>query len=435
MKTAAIHTLGCKVNTYDSEAIMELLEKENYNIVDFKETADVYVINTCTVTNLGDRKSRQMIRKAKRNNPDSFVVVCGCYAQTASEQLENMPEVDLIIGNDDRNKIIHYINSARKKGQRINAVKNIMALKEYEELKVDEISGRERGFIKVQEGCDQFCTYCIIPYARGPVRSRKPENIIEEAKRMVANGSRELVLTGINISAYGKDLKSANLLELLKELNAVKELKRIRISSLEPNLLTKEFLEASSKLEKVCPHFHVSMQSGAAKTLRDMKRRYTKEDYLKVVSDIREHFNDPSITTDVMVGFPGETQEDFEETVDYIRKIGFSALHVFKYSKREGTPAAQYDNQVPERIKEERSKILIEVGEALKSEYQNKFVGRTMDVLFEQKTDDIIGVYQGHTDNYLSVKVKSNIDIESQILKVELTGVDKGILTGELTNI
>ncbi|SHE92207.1 tRNA (N(6)-L-threonylcarbamoyladenosine(37)-C(2))-methylthiotransferase MtaB [Alkalibacter saccharofermentans] len=434
MKTAAIHTLGCKVNTYDSEAIMELLEKEDYKIVDFKDKADVYVINTCTVTNLGDRKSRQMIRKAKRNNPDSFIVVCGCYAQTASEQLEVMPEVDLIIGNDDRNKIIEYIESAKEKGQKINAVKNIMALKEYEELKIDEISGRERGFIKIQEGCDQFCAYCIIPYARGPVRSRKPENIIDEAKRMVSKGNKELVLTGINISKYGKDLEKTSLLELLTQLNSISGLKRMRISSLEPNLLTKEFVEATSKLEKICPHFHISMQSGAAKTLKDMKRKYTKEDFFDVVNSIRKYFPDASITTDVMVGFPGETEEDFQETVEYVKKVAFSALHVFKYSKREGTPAAKYENQIPERIKEERSRILIKAGEEMKTHYERSFIGSTMSVLFEQEADESAS-YQGHTNNYLTVKVKSDFDLKSKILDVKITGAQNGFLTGELANI
>ncbi|NTW72455.1 MAG: MiaB/RimO family radical SAM methylthiotransferase, partial [Eubacteriaceae bacterium] len=294
MKTAAIHTLGCKVNTYDSEAILEILQSQDYEIVSFEEKADVYIINTCTVTNLGDRKSRQMIRRAKRTNEEAIVVVCGCYAQTASTELESIPEVDLIIGNDDRHKIVEYIEKVISEGHQINAVKNIMALKEYEELTISDVKDRERGFIKIQEGCDQFCAYCIIPYARGPVRSRKMENIISEAEKMAANGNKELVLTGINISAFGKDSKEGTLQELILRLNQIEGLKRIRISSLEPNLLTEEFLKEIAAAEKICDHFHVSMQSGAKEVLKNMKRRYTKEEYKQVIGSIRKYFPEAS---------------------------------------------------------------------------------------------------------------------------------------------
>ncbi|MBF7096862.1 tRNA (N(6)-L-threonylcarbamoyladenosine(37)-C(2))-methylthiotransferase MtaB [Alkalibacter mobilis] len=434
MKKAAIHTLGCKVNTYDSEAIMELLESEGYQIIDFHDKADVYIINTCTVTNLGDKKSRQMIRRAKKNNPEAFIIVCGCYAQTASEKLEEMPEIDLIIGNNDRHKIISYIEEAVSKGLRINAVKDIMKIREYEELEINHIHGRERGFIKIQEGCDQFCTYCIIPYARGPVRSRRPENIISEAKRMIANGNTELVLTGINISKYGKDLGNINLMGLLEKLDTLEDLHRIRISSLEPTVLTEEFVEQLTSIGKLCDHFHISLQSGSQKTLKDMKRKYDKDEYMKVIENIRKFYPDASITTDIMVGFPGETQEDFEETLQFVKKIGFSDMHVFKYSRREGTPAAEYENQVDETVKDQRSATLMELAKQMKADYEKQYLGNVVEVLFEHEVSDATNTFQGHTKNYLTVQACSDANIESRILKVELCRINNGVLFGKIVN-
>ncbi|QSX08389.1 tRNA (N(6)-L-threonylcarbamoyladenosine(37)-C(2))-methylthiotransferase MtaB [Alkalibacter rhizosphaerae] len=432
MKTAAIHTLGCKVNTYDSEAILELLKKDSYNIVEFEEKADVYIVNTCTVTNLGDKKSRQMIRRAKKNNPGAFVIVCGCYAQTASEELEGMPEVDLILGNDDRHRIVEFIEEGMASQTPFNAVKDIMKVREYEELHIDHLSGHERGFIKIQEGCDQFCTYCIIPYARGPVRSRKPENIIEEGKRLIANGNRELVLTGINISAYGKDLKNAgDLAALVEMLDGLDGLERIRLGSLEPSYLTQEVVDRMKGSEKLCDHFHVSLQSGAVQTLKDMKRRYAKEEYALVLERIRMAFPHAGITTDVMVGFPGETEEDFLETMDFVKTMAFSQIHVFKYSPRKGTPAAAMDLQIPEAIKQERSEKLIALGNELKKDFEDRFFGEISEVLVEQEIHDKKNTYQGHTTNYLLLPVSSATDIRGHLVQVRISRDVEGRLIGE----
>lgn len=430
---AAIHTLGCKVNTYDSEAILEILKKAGYAIVAFEDTADVYIVNTCTVTNLGDKKSRQMIRRAKKNNPDALVIVCGCYAQTSSQELEEMGEVDLILGNDDRHRIIELIEEAKTSAVAVNAVKNIMAVREYEELHVDDLSGRERGFIKIQEGCDQFCTYCIIPYARGPVRSRRPENIKEEAKRLIANGNRELVLTGINISAYGKDLKTGyGLVDLVGDLESLDGLDRIRLGSLEPSFLTEDVLSGLKKYPKLCDHFHVSLQSGAARTLKDMKRRYSKEEYAQVLERIRQRYPQAGITTDVMVGFPGETEEDFQETMAFVESMGFSQIHVFKYSPRQGTPAAIRDDQVSERIKNQRSEELIALGEKMKRAFEDSFSGTVMEVLVERETDPGSQIYQGHTGNYMMVSVYSDEDIRSRLVPVAIESDGEGRLTGKI---
>jgi threonylcarbamoyladenosine tRNA methylthiotransferase MtaB len=434
MKTAAIHTLGCKVNTYDSEAILELLKKDDYTIVDFDEQADVYIINTCTVTNLGDKKSRQMIRRAKKNNPEAYVIVCGCYAQTASDELEEMPEVDLILGNDDRHRIVSFIDQGRASGVPYNAVKDIMRVREFEELHVDDLSGRERGFIKIQEGCDQFCAYCIIPYARGPVRSRKPENILEEAKRLIANGNRELVLTGINISAFGKDFKTAyGLVDLVEELDGVEGLERLRLGSLEPTFLTEEAVKRLRGMTTLCDHFHISLQSGAAQTLKTMKRRYTKEDFAQVVSRVRRSFPNAGITTDVMVGFPGETDEEFTETMDFVEAMGFSQIHVFKFSPRKGTPAASMERQIPESIKHGRSEALIALGDRMKRTFEERFLGTVIKVLVEQtRSDDDPNIYMGHTTQYLLVAIPSDVDIRSQTVKVILSKHADGTLIGTL---
>lgn len=431
MKKAAIHTLGCKVNTYDSEAILELLKKDEYEIVDFEEVADVYIVNTCTVTNLGDKKSRQMIRRAKKNNPRSLVVVCGCYAQTASEELEVMKEVDLILGNDDRHRIVSLIEEAQESHKTLNAVKDIMKIRTFEELEVDHMYGRERGFIKIQEGCDQFCTYCIIPYARGPVRSRDPERILEEAKRLVKNGNRELVLTGINICTYGKEVDfSWTLLGLLKSLDRVSGLDRIRLGSLEPSYLTQEVVEGLGCINKLCDHFHVSLQSGAENTLRDMKRRYDKEDYRQVLRRIRQVFPDAGITTDVMVGFPGESEEDFHESLAFVKDIGFSQIHVFKYSPRKGTPAAQMTPVVSEKEKHRRSGAFLVLGEELKKDFEDRFIGQRREVLVEQDISPEEQIYQGHTTNYMTVRIQAPEDIRSRLIWVELHRDEQGRLSG-----
>ncbi|MFZ7119908.1 MAG: tRNA (N(6)-L-threonylcarbamoyladenosine(37)-C(2))-methylthiotransferase MtaB [Eubacteriaceae bacterium] len=432
MKTAAFYTLGCKVNTYDTEAMIELFEKAGYKIIDFKGYADVYIINTCTVTNVGDKKSRQMIRKAKRQNNNSIIVVTGCYAQTAPKELEQISEVDLIVGNKDRNKIVELIEKVKSSGNNINIVQDIMKEKEYEELKITKVKDRKRAYIKIQEGCNQFCSYCIIPYARGPIRSRKIENIVLEASELVKQGYKEVVITGINVASYGRDLRKYQLIDVLCELNNIEGIERIRLGSLEPMLLTEEFILQLKSIDKLCDHFHISLQSGSNEILIKMNRKYNAKTFNNIISNIKTIFPKSAITTDVMVGFPGETTENYNESYDFIKDIGFSKLHVFKYSKRVGTPAAKMKNQVSESIKEDRSKKLIELSKNLEREYNCSFINQNMEVLFEQKCKEGYNFYQGHTKNYILVKVNSDEDIVNETLLVKLNKINHSYIDGIL---
>ncbi|MCR1897850.1 tRNA (N(6)-L-threonylcarbamoyladenosine(37)-C(2))-methylthiotransferase MtaB [Irregularibacter muris] len=431
MKKVAFYTLGCKVNTYDTEALAEIFEKSGYQVVDFEELSDVYVINTCTVTNLGDRKSRQMIRRAKKTNENAVIVVAGCYAQTASDEVIEIPEVNLVIGNKDRKKIVEWVEEIqRNKKQKINAVGNIMQEVDFEELSVFEMKGKTRAFIKVQEGCNQFCSYCIIPYARGPIRSRRPQSILEEIEKLVALDYKEIVLTGIHVASYGKDLKNITLIDLIQQIHQIEDVKRIRLSSLEPTLLTMDFLDSLSKLPKFCPHFHISLQSGSDTTLKAMKRKYTTTQYKQYVDNVRHYFKDASITTDIMVGFPGEGEKEFEETYNFAKEIGFSKIHVFKYSPREGTPAAQYPNQVNGEIKEERSKRLIKLASTMEKNYYQRFVVSKREILFEQEDSRRKHYFEGLTDNYIRVFVPSKEDIKGQIKSVLLKDVKEESMEG-----
>ncbi|SJZ32643.1 tRNA (N(6)-L-threonylcarbamoyladenosine(37)-C(2))-methylthiotransferase MtaB [Garciella nitratireducens] len=433
MKKVAFYTLGCKVNTYDTEALAEIFEKEGYTIVNFHEKADVYVINTCTVTNLGDRKSRQMIRKAKKINTDAIIVVAGCYAQTAPEELIKIPEVNLVIGNKDRKNIVGLVEKIlERKKDKINAVSNIMKEADFEELSVHEMKGKTRAFIKIQEGCNQFCSYCIIPYARGPIRSRKPESVLKEVKKLAESDYNEVVLTGIHVASYGKDLGQGSLLQLMQEIHKIEEIQRIRLSSLEPRLLTEDFLKSLSELDKFCPHFHISLQSGSDRILKAMKRKYTTAEYKQYVKNVRKYFPLASITTDIMVGFPGEGEEEFQETYHFAKEIAFSKIHVFKYSSRKGTPAAKYPNQVKGEIKEERSKKLIALAEKMEREYYKQFIGTTKKILFEQEVPSRNGYYEGLTDNYIRVFAKSSEDIKGQIKFILLQKIWKDHVEGKL---
>ncbi len=434
MKTAAFHTLGCKVNTYDTEAMMELFEKAGYQIVDFEKQSDVYIINTCTVTNVGDKKSRQMIRKAKRQNQDAIVVVTGCYAQTSPEELKKIPEVNIILGNKDRNSIVHLVEQLKTSGKNINIVQDIMQTKEYEELKITKVKGRTRAYIKIQEGCSNFCSYCIIPYARGPVRSRSVENIIAEGKEIASQGYKEIVITGINVSSYGKDLIDISLIDVLKALDKIEGIERIRLGSLEPLLLDEKFIRGLKEIKKICDHFHLSLQSGSDETLKVMNRKYDKDEYKYIVDGIRQSFPSASLTTDIMVGFPGESEENFQESYEFIQRIGFSKLHVFKYSKRQGTPAATMNNQIPEVIKEERSKKIIALSTEIQNRYNNQFLFAKMEVLFEQKSKEDYNMYQGHTKNYILVKAYSEKDIINQTLPVELRKVKQDYVEGIISS-
>lgn len=418
MKKAALHNLGCKVNAYETEAMQHLLEEAGYEIVPFTQKADVYVINTCSVTNMADRKSRQMLHKAKKNNPDSIVVAAGCYVQTSEKEVLNDLSVDIVIGNDRKHDLVrlldeYSLDSVNDTVDDINDGKH-----DFEELFIDQTKEHTRAFIKVQDGCNQFCSYCIIPYARGRVRSRRFENVIAEVERLAANGFKEVVLTGIHLSSYGVDFEEATgLLELIQAVNAVKGIERIRLGSLEPKIVTEHFASELSKLDKICPHFHLSLQSGCDATLKRMNRKYTTKEYERGCELLRKYFVHPAITTDVIVGFPGETEEEFEQTKAYLEHIHFYEMHIFKYSKRKGTRAAVMPDQIDEQVKAARSEKLIALGHDMSKEFRKFYIGKNEEVLFEEKA--VIGdkeYFVGYTKEYVKVAKKTDENLENQIV-------------------
>ena len=432
LKRVAFFTLGCKTNQYDTEAMQEQFLRKNYRLVDFVEDADVYVINTCTVTNLGDRKSRQMIRRAHRKNPYAIIAVTGCYAQRAVEEILTIPGVKVAMGTKNRNRIVEYVEKAEAMGVAINGVEDIMKVREFEETPIESYDGKTRAILKIQEGCNQFCTYCIIPYARGSVRSRQPESIHQEVERLVKAGFQEVVLTGIHIASYGKDLKDANLLLLLQNINDIPGLERIRIGSIEPTLLSEGFIQAVKKLPKVCRHYHISLQSGCDATLKRMNRKYTTVQYMEIVKRLRREIPEAAITTDVMVGFPGETEEEFKHTLSFVESIAFSKIHVFQYSPREGTPAAAFDDQVAAEIKEKRSRQLIELGHQMEKTFMKQFIGKEVLVLFEEESIEKEGCYEGHTDHYIKVIAPGGPELEGKLLLVNIEGMTSGGLLGRI---
>ena len=430
MKKAALHNLGCKVNAYETEAMQHLLEEAGYEIVTFTQKADVYVINTCSVTNMADRKSRQMLHKAKKNNPDSIVVAAGCYVQTSEKEVLNDLSVDIVIGNDRKHDLVrlleeYSLDSVNDTVDDINDGKH-----DFEELFIDQTKEHTRAFIKVQDGCNQFCSYCIIPYARGRVRSRRFENVIAEVERLAANGFKEVVLTGIHLSSYGVDFEEATgLLELIQAVNAVKGIERIRLGSLEPKIVTEHFASELSKLDKICPHFHLSLQSGCDATLKRMNRKYTTKEYERGCELLRKYFVHPAITTDVIVGFPGETEEEFEQTKAYLEHIHFYEMHIFKYSKRKGTRAAVMPDQIDEQIKAARSEKLIALGHDMSKEFRKFYIGKNEEVLFEEKA--VIGdkeYFVGYTKEYVKVAKETAENLENQIV----SGRISGMLTDEI---
>ena len=411
-KTVAFCTLGCKVNQYETNAMIEQFIKKKYTIKEFNEEADIYIINTCTVTNMADRKSRQMLRRAKELNPNSIIVACGCYAQVAKEELAKIPEIDLIYGTNEKNKIADLIEEkmteevlkTKKDGkEKETKVTDVMYQKEFLDFGVTDYTEKTRAVIKVQDGCDRFCSYCIIPYARGHVRSRKIQNVVEEIKNIAQKGIKEVVITGIHLASYGKDFKPhAQLIDLLEEINKIDGIERIRLGSLEPTLITVEFLDRLSKLEKICDHFHLSLQSGCDETLKRMNRRYTTKEFEEGVELIRKYYKNVALTTDIIVGFPGETDEEFNKTYEFLKKINFYQMHIFKYSPRKGTKAAVMPNQIDGNIKEQRSTKLIELSHNNEIKYNEKEVGKELEVLWEEKEGDYI---KGHTKNYKVVKI------------------------------
>ncbi len=416
MKKAAFYTLGCKVNMYESEAMAGLFEQHGYEIVDQHEKADIYIINTCTVTAVGDKKSRQMIRRAKRLNPQAVIAVTGCYAQVAPDEVSAIEGVDIVIGNEHKDKIVEIAESTLNK--QVSLVGEIS--NHYEDFGTGVYHSHTRATLKIQDGCDSFCTYCIIPYARGRVRSRSAESIINEVKSLAKQGFIEIVLVGIHLASYGKDLEQGDLISVIEEINKIDGIKRIRLGSLEPKCLTDDFVNRIKKLEKMCPHFHVSLQSGCDATLKRMNRKYLMKEYFEGLERLRT-IPDVSITTDVMVGFPGETEEEFAESLANVEKCGFSSAHIFPYSVRKGTPAAKMPCQVPENIKAERAAKMANLTEAMKKKFEEKYIGKTVEVLFEQDG-------KGFTSNYIHVHAEGGKGLE----KIIITGVDKEGLKGEL---
>ena len=422
MKKAALHNLGCKVNAYETEAMQQMLEEAGYEIVPFTEKADVYVINTCSVTNIADRKSRQMLHRAKHKNPEAVIVAAGCYVQTKEQEVTADKAVDIIIGNNKKHELIEKLDEYFAEHGKIDAVIDINGEKqEYEELFMDKPSEHTRAFIKVQDGCNQFCSYCIIPYARGRVRSRDIHSVLDEVNRLAENGYQEVVLTGIHLSSYGIET-GESLLHLIQEIHNIEKIKRIRLGSLEPKIVTEEFAQELNKLEKICPHFHLSLQSGCDATLQRMNRKYSAAEYKAGCEILRKYFQHPAITTDVIVGFPGETEEEFAETKAFLEDIHFYEMHIFKYSKRQGTRAAVMPNQVPEEKKSLRSGLLIELGDKMSREFRQYYLGKEVEVLFEEESViDGDPYYVGYTKEYVKVAKFSKESLENKFLKGTLT--------------
>ncbi|HHW07888.1 MAG TPA: tRNA (N(6)-L-threonylcarbamoyladenosine(37)-C(2))-methylthiotransferase MtaB [Clostridia bacterium] len=430
VKRVAIHTLGCKVNQNEAEAMAGLFREAGYQVVDFDGEADVYVIHTCTVTHLGDRKSRQVIRRAVRQNPEAVVVVSGCYAQVAPGEVMEIPGVDLVIGTQHRARIVELAEQVMRERQPLNAVQDILRVQEFEELPVAE-TGRVRAFMKIQEGCQNFCTYCIIPFARGPVRSRRPEKVLEEAQRLVNNGYKEIVLTGICTGAYGRDLgEGIDLNRLLLRLKEIPGLLRIRISSLDPNDFTPDLIDTLTGDPVFCPHLHISLQSGNDKVLKDMRRQYTTAYFARLLQALRSRRPRIAVTTDIMVGFPGETEAEHESSLAFVEKMELAGLHVFKYSQRKGTKAYHFPGQVPYQVKEKRSHDFLALDKKLRDAYARSFLGETLAVLVETGVDG--GCWEGHTGNYLKVRFPAAADLRGQMVQVRLEEAVEDFIMGSL---
>ncbi len=428
-KRAALHNLGCKVNAYETEAMQQLLEKAGYEIVNFSEYADVYVINTCSVTNMADRKSRQMLHKAKKQNPDAIIVGAGCYVQTKEAQALVDESIDILIGNNKKNELVTLLEEYEQTHKKCHSIVDINHEKqEYEEMFLSQTAEHTRAFIKVQDGCNQFCSYCIIPFARGRVRSRKLGDVLQEVGKLAENGFKEVVLTGIHLSSYGVDTGD-NLLHLIQEVHKLEGIERIRLGSLEPRIVTEEFASELAKLDKICPHFHLSLQSGCDATLVRMNRRYDTAEYKNGCDILRKYFSHPAITTDVIVGFPGETEEEFAVTKQYLQDIHFYEMHIFQYSKREGTKAAVMKDQVPETVKKERSNQLFALEAKMSEEFREYYVGKEVTALMEEPFE-VNGeqYYVGYTPEYVKVAVKTNADVTNQFL----TGKIKNCLTQDV---
>jgi len=427
----ALYTLGCRVNSYESEAMAEKFIKEGYEVVSFDEFSDVYVINTCTVTNMGDKKSRQMIGRARRHNPEAIIAVVGCYSQIASDEIAQIEGVDVVLGSRNKGDIVHWVNRAREESKQVVEVKDVLKDNKFEELAINEYQDKTRAFLKIQDGCNRFCSYCLIPFARGGVCSKEPEQILNEVRELSKNGFKEIILSGVHTASYGVDLEGNwDLVKILEEINKIEGIERIRIGSIDPTFFTEGVIERICDLEKMCPHFHLSLQSGCDGTLRRMNRKYTAQEYKDVVENLRKYMKDVSITTDIIAGFPGESNGEFEATYEFLKEIKLSKMQIFKYSKRTGTKAAEMPFQVDGLIKEERSKKLIELNNTLEVEFMEKFIGREMRVLYEEAISGKENTYVGYTENYIKVITESEENIEGKILPTKLISVEKENMVG-----
>ena len=429
----AFSTLGCRVNVYESEAMIEKFIKDGYEITNFEEFSDVYVINTCTVTNMGDKKSRQMISRARRKNPEAIIAVVGCYSQIASDEISKIEGVDVVLGTRNKGDIVYYVNRAREEKRQFVEVDDVLRNKNFEELDIEEYQDKTRAFLKIQDGCNKFCSYCLIPFARGAVCSKDPEKLLKEVHELAQNGFKEIILSGVHTASYGVDLEGDwSLVKVLEEINKVEGIERIRIGSIDPTFFSEGVIEKITTLEKMCPHFHLSLQSGCDATLKRMNRHYTAEDYKTVVENLRKYISDVSITTDIIAGFPGESERDFNETYKFLSEIKLSKMHIFKYSPRKGTKAAEMMLQVDGNIKEQRSEALITLAEKLENEFMNKFIGRTMNVLYEEESKELSNHYVGYTPNYIKVITKSDENLQGKIVETRLKEVDKGYILGKI---
>ena len=411
----AFTTLGCRVNVYESEAMKEKFIRDGYEVVAFDDFSDVYVVNTCTVTNMSDKKSRQMISRARRLNPDSVIAVVGCYSQIAPDEVSKIEGVDVVLGTRNKGDIVYWVNRAKHEGEKIVEVKEVLKDKVFEDLKIEEYQDKTRAFLKIQDGCNRFCSYCLIPFARGAVCSKPAEVIMSEVKTLASNGFKEIILSGIHTASYGVDLKeNITLVDMLERIDEVEGIERVRIGSIDPTFFTEGVIERIAKLKKLCPHFHLSLQSGCDATLKRMNRPYSAEYYKKILEDIRKNISDVSITTDIIVGFPGETEEEFNETYRFLSEIKLSKMHIFKYSPRKGTKAADMPNQVDGNIKDERSTKLIKLNSMLEEEFISRYLGKEMPVLYEEKSSKLQGAFEGYTENYIKVIAKADTSSEGE---------------------
>lgn len=429
----ALYTLGCRVNSYESEAMAEQFIKEGYGVVDFSEFADVYVINTCTVTNMGDKKSRQMIGRARRLNPEAIIAVVGCYSQIASDEVAAIEGVDVVLGSRNKGEVVYWVNRTREEKKQVVEVKDVLRDKKFEELSINEYQDKTRAFLKIQDGCNKFCTYCVIPFSRGAVCSKDPEQILKEVRELSRNGFKEIILSGVHTASYGVDIQGDwNLVRVLEEIDKIDGIERIRIGSIDPTFFTEGVIERICSLKKLCPHFHLSLQSGCDATLRRMNRKYTAAEYKEVCDNLRKYMKDVSITTDIIVGFPGESAVEFEETYKFLRDIKLSKMHIFKYSKRAGTKAAEMPFQVDGNLKEERSKALIDLNLKNEVEFMEGYIGRSMSVLYEEKVSSSENSYVGYTENYIKVITESSEDIRGEIVPTKVVAVEAEHMIGKI---